>query len=71
MLLEREKHRRLLILGQRPIPAVFHHAHDFCAIAAPELKMPADRLADRTEYLPRELLIHYHHHGRVLFGHAS
>ena len=51
LLQEREEHRRLLILGQRPVFPVFHHAHHFRPRSAPELEMPADRLVSPTRKL--------------------
>ena len=55
LLQEREEHRRLLILGQRPVFPVFHHAHHFRPRSAPELEMPADGLVHRPENLHAQI----------------
>src|ERR1700739_4065705 len=57
MLEEGKEHRRFLIFGEGLVLAVFHHANDFCSLAAPELEVPADRFVDGTEYLAGKFAI--------------
>src|SRR5271154_4196329 len=57
MLQEGKEHRRLLIFGEGLVLAVFHHAYNFCSLAAPELEVPSDRFIDGSEDLARKLAI--------------
>ena len=58
MLLEVKEHGRLLIFGQCAVPAVFHHADDFSALAAPVFEVAAEGIPDGTEDFDGELAIH-------------
>src|SRR5579872_4676096 len=63
LLQEREKHGRLLILGQRAVFSIFDYSNDLRAFAVPILEVAADGLVDRSEDLDRKLPVHQRSRG--------